>query len=357
MREVYFNGWGLASSLGPNLAVALENLHAPPGAQQRAILSLDQSFPYYAIAQTAGDWNERCTSLLRAVVAEAGGLQRIGAIYLASSSLNVGAIEKNEAHDKHIPDFLARLAKILDWQGPIYWINTACTSSLNAMLMAHKAISNEVIDEALIIGFELENQLSIAGFAGMQLLSTAGSKPFSSDRDGLVLGEAIAVLRLSSQASRWQLAGGAQVIDSSQASGASTSAYQAMLKQTLVDANLNVADIDLIKVQAAGSIPNDAVEADALTNFFDQHTLPLPALLSLKPLLGHTLGASGAAEIALLLEIIGRQTWPDQHQDADAKLRVKLASKMSFKTHTILACILGFGGSHTCIAIKDLSTK
>ncbi len=357
MREVYINGWGLASSLGPNLDVALKNLHTPPAAQQRVILGLDQSFPYFAITQSGSNWHERCARILRSVVAEASAMTCNGAIYLASSSLNVGALEKNETHCQNIPDFLGQLAKILDWQGPRYWINTACTSSLNAMLMAREAISNEVIDEALIIGFELENQLSIAGFAGMQLLSKTESKPFATERDGLVLGEAIAVLRLSAQTSRWQLAGGTQVIDSSQASGASTKAYQTMLKQTLADAKVSIEDIDLMKVQAAGSIPNDAIEANAINNFFEQSTISPPALLSLKSLLGHTLGASGAVEIALLLEIIERQKWPAQQKNTDVNLRVELASKMPQKTRTILACILGFGGSHTCLAIKDMAIK
>lgn len=357
MREVYLNGCGLASSLGSNLDVALANLHAPPCAQQRAILGLDQSFPYFAIAQTAGSWHERCASLLRSVMAEAGAMKRNGAIYLASSSLNVGAIEKNEAHCKHIPDFLAQLAEILDWQGPIYWVNTACTSSLNALLMARLAIANEHIDEAMIIGFELENQLSIAGFAGMQLLSKTRSKPFAFDRDGLVLGEALAILRLSTQTSRWRIAGGAQVIDSNQASGASTRAYHAMLEQCLLDAGLGAADIGLIKVQAAGSIPNDAVEAQALVDFFNQRAMPLPALLSLKPLLGHTLGASGAAEIALLLKILEQQEWPDQPRETDINLKVELACENPADIHSILACILGFGGSHTCIAIEDMQAK
>lgn len=365
MRNVYLNGWGLASSLGVNLKQALENLHAPPGAQQRAILGLEQSFPYFAIASTGGSWHERCASLLRSVVAEAGGVPRNGAIYLASSSLNVGALEKNETHDKNIPDFLAHLAQILDWQGPIYWVNTACTSSLNALLMARTAISNASIDEAIVIGFELENQLSIAGFAGMQLLSKTTSKPFATERDGLVLGEAVAVLRLSALPNRWRLAGGAQVIDSSQASGASTAAYQAMLEQTLADGDLSASDIALIKVQAAGSVPNDAVEADALVDFFARLAIPIPALLSLKPLLGHTLGASGAAEIALLLTLLEQTQlptqlptlWPAQSNETDASLQVKLATEKPLHINAILACILGFGGSHTCIAIKDMSAK
>ncbi len=185
-------------------------------------------------------------------------------------------------------------------------------------------------------------------------MSKTGSKPFATERDGLVLGEALAVLRLSAKAGRWRLAGGAQVIDSSQASGASTRAYHAMLEQTLMDNGLSVSDISLIKVQAAGSIPNDAVEALALVDFFEQRAIPLPALLSLKPLLGHTLGASGAAEIALLMKILEQGQWPDQVQETDTSLNVRLAKEKPMNVNTVLACILGFGGSHSCVVIQDM---
>jgi 3-oxoacyl-[acyl-carrier-protein] synthase-1 len=124
-----------------------------------------------------------------------------------------------------------------------------------------------------------------------------------------------------------------------------------MLKQTLADANLRAGQIDLIKVQAAGSVPNDAVEANALRDFF----APLPPLLSLKPLIGHTLGASGAAEIALMLAMLEKRQWPVLPFERDAGLGVTLAAELPAQRRHILACIMGFGGSHSCIALEDTS--
>ena len=125
-----------------------------------------------------------------------------------------------------------------------------------------------------------------------------------------------------------------------------------MLQQTLQQAQLDSRQIDLIKVQAAGSFPNDAIEAQALCDFFPS----MPPLISLKTLLGHTLGASGAAEIALLLAMLEQRKWPNLALDADildATLGVNFAAELSTQPKHILICNLGFGGSHTCIALED----
>lgn len=347
----------MASNLGANLAEALVQVARPPIPQQRAIRGLSQKFPYHAIAYTASDWKTRCTHLIRQVAAEAGyrAVDQSGrsvALYLASSSTCVGAMEKGESHFENLTDFLAAIAVMLDWQGPVTLINSACTSSLNALLAAQSALERGLIDEALVIGLELDNQLSIAGFAGLQLLSSTQAQPFQAQRDGQILGEAVAALRLSRQPGRWRLAGGAHVIDSSQVSSASAVAYRAMLEQTLKQAHWEPAQIDVIKVQASGSVTNDAVEAHALYDFFPSKAVAMPALVSLKPHIGHTLGASGAAEIALLLAMLAQRQWPTCQPGEDAALNVSLAAKPPQRIAKLLACILGFGGSHACVAIE-----
>lgn len=295
--------------------------------------------------------------LIRQVAEEAGYRpggdkeQRTG-IYLASSSTYVGAMEQGANPFKDLSDFVAAIASMLDWQGPLTLINSACTSSLNALLEARLALEQDQIDEAFVIGLELENRLSLAGFAGLQLLSSTQAQPFQTQRDGQILGEAIAVLRLSRQPGRWRLAGGAHVVDSSQISSASTAAYRTMLEQTLNEAQWTSAQVDVIKVQASGSTINDAVEAEALLDFFSP--AELPALVSLKPVIGHTLGASGAAEIALLLSMLEQRQWP-VGQEAVSELKAGLALHPPPQLKRLLACILGFGGSHACVAIEAMS--
>lgn len=349
MSQVYISGMGLVSSMGPNLGLALQNLTKTPTLALRKVKGLEPLFPYHAIPYSALTWRERCETLIKQALDQTGCSNRSASLFIASSSSYAGALESGEAHAKNIPEFLRQITSALDWQGPIHWISTACTSAHNAILAAKNALLAQVIDDAVIIGLELENQLSIAGFAGMQLLSTQAARPFASDRAGLVLGEAVAAVHLSRQTNRWRIAGGTHVIDSSQPSGASLTAYQKMLDLTISSAGFDKNTIDLIKVQAAGSSLNDETEAHALTGYFAS----LPQLISLKTLIGHTLGASGAAEIVLLLGLLEQKKWPTNLPAAAPNLHVALAKSLPRSTKQILACILGFGGSHSCIAIED----
>src|SRR5450759_3149801 len=75
---------------------------------------------------------------------------------------------------------------------------------------AHALLRSGVVQDALVLGVEVSNRLTLDGFAALQLLSSGRSQPFGKDRDGLVLGEAVAALRLSTRETGiWQMLGGA----------------------------------------------------------------------------------------------------------------------------------------------------
>jgi 3-oxoacyl-[acyl-carrier-protein] synthase-1 len=121
-----------------------------------------------------------------------------------------------------------------------------------------------------------------------------------------------------------------------------------MYRHALAASGLSAAAIDLIKVQAAGSPGNDVVEAQGLREYFGR----VPALVSLKAALGHTMGASGAAEIALLTACIEHAVWPRYEDEVAAELGVALAAAMPEKLRHVLATILGFGGSHASVVLE-----
>jgi 3-oxoacyl-[acyl-carrier-protein] synthase-1 len=108
--------------------------------------------------------------------------------------------------------------------------------------------------------------------------------------------------------------------------------------------------IDLIKVQAAGSPANDAVEAQGLHETFQV----MPALVSLKAAIGHTMGASGAAEIALLTACLdhGHGAWPTYPDTVDTTLGVDLVAHQPDSVRRVMATILGFGGSHAAVVLE-----
>jgi 3-oxoacyl-[acyl-carrier-protein] synthase-1 len=351
MRPVHLVGRGLACSLGLDVPQALTALHQSSSHPSHYALPgiFGGNYPFYSISSRNAGWDERARFLIRRVASEAeAALARHGALFIASSSLDIGAVEQGTA-EMDFDVFAGKIAGWLEWEGPVYLVSTACTSGLNALLAARALLHGGETKEALVLGLELENRVTLGGFAALQLLSLTGCKPFGAARDGLVLGESVAALRLSlRETGHWQLLGGANVVDGSQPTGASLGAVSAMYRRALADSGLAAQAIDLIKVQAAGSPVNDAVEAEALHNSFS----PLPALVSLKAAMGHTMGASGVAEIALLTACLEQGVWPVQEGEVESALGVQLSKRAPNDVQRILATILGFGGSHASVILE-----
>lgn len=347
MRPVYLGGRGLVCALGADLPSALARLAA--GGVEPAPLRLgpEQVWPGFRIEAPAGDWFELARAQIRRAVAECGPADRTAPLFLASCSMNIGAVENDLAHGPECFDFADEIAAWLDWQGPVYWISTACTSASNAMLAAARLIAAGEAEEALVLGVELANRFSCGGFAAMQLLDTRRPRPLAADRAGLMLGEAVAAIRLRARPARWRLAGGANLVDGRDPAGARASAVSEMCAAALRDAGLVPADIDLIKLQAAGSPANDAVEIEGLLGVFGE----LPALTTLKAELGHTLGASAAAELALLTACVDAGRWVAPRQPADPALNIRLATAAPALRY-LMSNLLGFGGGHTSLILE-----
>lgn len=351
MKPVYLAGCGLACSLGLDLRESLAAWRQGGDTTSSCSLpgELGARFPYRAIAGVPGDWNERARQLIGRVALEAGAQHaRAGALFIATSSFDIGAVEQGAAGMDY-NGFADKIAAWLAWTGPVYLISTACTSSLNALLAAHALLRSGKCSEALVLGVELDNRLTLGGFAALQLLSHDHSKPFGLTRNGLVLGEAVAALRLSTrEPSTWKILGGANMVDGKQPTSASAAAMVHMYQSALAHCGLAADAIDLIKVQAAGSPGNDAIEAQGLRDMFPV----IPPLISLKAVIGHTMGASGAAEIALLTAALAQGVWPSYTDAVDETLGVHLAKHPPDSVRRVMATILGFGGGHATVALE-----
>lgn len=352
MRPVYLAGRALASALGLDLVPAAAGVDGilPCEPARYALAGRENgSVPYFSIPFKADSWNERARFLIRRTAIDANANRaRQGALFIATSGQDAAAAEQ----DLSMMDFqflAERIASWLDWQGPVYLVSTACTSSMNAVLSALELLRSGDVNDALVLGLELDNHLTVPGFAGMQLLSRTTSKPFAQARDGLVLGEAVAMLRLSThEQAPWRVLGGANVVDGTQPTSASNTAIVTLCQRALAASGIKAQQIDLIKVQAAGSPGNDAAEAAGLRRAF----VHLPALVSLKPVIGHCMGASGAAEIALLLSCLDSGTWPGFPDLVDPLLGVQLAAQAPPMVRRVMANILGFGGGHAAVVLE-----
>lgn len=351
MKAVYLAGRGLACTLGLDVQASVTALNSRGDVTLLCSLPGEPStgFAYRTIADAQGDWNERARGLIQRVALEAEAQHaRDGALFIATTSFDIGAVEQG-AKGMDYSVFADKIATWLAWAGPVFVVSTACTSSLNAMMAAHALLRSGVVQDALILGVEFSNRLTLDGFAGLQLLSPGRSQPFGEDRDGLVLGEAVSALRLSArETALWKMLGGANVVDGKQPTSASAPVVVSMYQCALAQCGLAADAIDLIKVQAAGSSGNDAIEAQGLRDMFQV----IPPLVSLKSVIGHAMGASGAAEIALLTACLEQGVWPICADAVDKALGVNLAAHQPDSVRRIMATILGFGGGHSTVVLE-----
>ncbi|MEZ5653708.1 MAG: beta-ketoacyl synthase N-terminal-like domain-containing protein [Burkholderiaceae bacterium] len=350
-QPVYLQGRALSSALGADLvsAIALIREQAVPE-PGRLLVATDDAWPYYTIPFDECGWYARARALVRAAIAECGAsVDRDAPLFVASSSLNVGALENGAPWLPDCLTFVETIADWLAWRGPLAWVSTACTSSPVALLDAAALVRSGAASRAVVLGIELRNRFSCAGFGAMHLLDRHAARPFGAKRGGLVLGEAVAALVVGSAPARWRVKGGANFVDARQPAGAHREVVALAMNAALTDSGLHPRDVDLVNVQATGSLHNDAEEGFALHAVFDQ----LPPLATLKTAIGHTLGAAGAAELALLTACLEERTWPALPDfEPDPLLGLRCSDHFAPPRH-VLATALGFGGGHSCIVLED----
>ncbi|MDO5685870.1 MAG: beta-ketoacyl-ACP synthase [Neisseria sp.] len=212
----------------------------------------------------------------------------------------------------------------LQLQGSAYSISTACTSGARALISAARLLRLGVCDAVVCGGVDTLSQLTINGFHSLEVLSDGISNPFSKQRNGINIGEASAVFVMT----RERLSADDLLLLSY---GASSDAYHmssphpqgagaiAAIEAALSAGSLNAADIGWINLHGTGTVQNDAMESLAVAATLGTN---IPCT-STKPLSGHTLGAAGALEAALLWAVISRDDnphgrLPEHHWDGQA---------------------------------------
>ncbi len=196
------------------------------------------------------------------------------------------------------------LAERLGMKGPVLTLNTACSSSANAMLIAASLLQRGEARRALVLGVEGLSAGALTGFYSMMLLDPEGCQPFDTRRSGMQIGEAVGavLLEVDNDDARTgdTLLGGANLCDTHHMTSATPdgSAMRSVMEMALANAGLETADIAVIKAHGTGSSDNDTAESAAMRTLFADR---LPPFTGIKRYLGHTLGACGTVELAAFL--------------------------------------------------------
>ena len=322
-----------------------------------ASASAPDVFPDLPLPPAATDWMARAETIARAVAkalkTRAGLSEREWEqlpCLVGSSSHFIGAREAQPDAGLGPPaEFAAQLGRWCGTSGPAMVVNTACTSGLTALGLARDLVESGACQHALVLGVELANRLTNAGFAALGLLSATKARPCDLTRDGLVLGEAFGALVVSGSG-LWRIAATEIKVDPS--GFAAPAPNEAVIAQVM-DAALSAAgwkEVDLLKLQAGGSPAGDLSEARAVRSMFTA----LPRMVSFKGAIGHTLGASGPAELALLLAALAKGRVPATagFAQVDPELGLEPRAGDGGSVRRVLFNLAGFGGHVASLALE-----
>lgn len=283
---------------------------------------------------------------------------------------------------KMISDMTAGIISIrYGLKGPNYVTTSACASSSNAIIDAYDQIRIGRADVIIAGGAEAAIcPTGVGGFNAMHALSVrnddakGASRPFSKSRDGFVMGEGAATLILEEY--EHAVARGAKIYAEIVGTGLTADAYHItsphpegegayrVMEAALVEAGLNVDDVDYINVHGTSTYAGDIAEAKAIKNLFGEHAYKLN-ISSTKSFTGHLLGAAGALEALLTILAMENGIVPPtiNHEEGDNDPDIDYGMNFTFNkaqkrdVKVALSNTFGFGGHNACIAFKKLESQ
>jgi nodulation protein E len=206
----------------------------------------------------------------------------------------------------------------LNLQGPTYTVATACASGTHAIGQAFHMIRSGQAPVAIAGGTEACITVgTMKGWEALRVLSSDTCRPFSRTRSGLVLGEgsAMMVLEARDRAVRRsariyaELLGFGMSADAADLTSPHADGGKRAMEAALLDARTNPEEVDYVNAHGTGTAVNDRTETMALHRVFRSSPERL-AVSSSKGVLGHSLGAAGALELAATALAIDRQVIP-----------------------------------------------
>ncbi len=197
-----------------------------------------------------------------------------------------------------VTDFVRRYLRL---QGCAFTISTACSSSAKVFASASRMIESGLCDAVVVGGVDSLCMTTLYGFSSLEIVATTPCRPADAERSGISIGEAAGFALLER----------AETCDNAPCLlgyGESSDAYHmssphpegagarlAMLR-ALQRSGVDPAQIDYINLHGTATRANDRAEDIAVSSLFGSET----PCSSTKGWTGHTLGAAGITETAIV---------------------------------------------------------
>ena len=256
--------------------------------------------------------------------------------------------------------------------GSVQTVSTGCTSGLDAVGYAALAIEEGRADVAIAGACDSPiSPITVACFDAIKATSARNddpahaSRPFDASRDGFVLGEGGAVLILEEleQARRrgariYAVLGGFATFGNAYHMTGLTQEGVEMsqaIDRALDHARVDASDVDYVNAHGSGTKQNDRHETAAVKRSLGAHAYRTP-MSSIKSMVGHSLGAIGAIELAACSLALHHGVVPptanysDPDPECDLDYVPNTARELPLRH--VLSVGSGFGGFQSAVVLS-----
>ena len=286
-------------------------------------------------------------------------------LIIASTKGNIDVLSPDsEFYQKSSRVYLPQLGKqiqdFFNLKNEAIVLSNACVSGVLALAIAKRLIQSHYYDDIIVVGGDLVSEFILSGFTSFQAISDKPCKPFSKNRSGITIGEAVASALVTSDKKSItdktvQIIGGASCNDANHISGPSRTGEGLFLsvKSALKEANIKANDIDYISAHGTATNYNDEMESVVFSRL---NMLDIP-LNSLKGYYGHTLGASGLLESIIGIESLNHNALVSSlgYDELGVSKPLNIIKDTERKNVNIfLKTASGFGGCNTAVIFKKV---
>lgn len=258
-----------------------------------------------------------------------------------------------------------QVSMVYGLRGPVFGVTSACSSSNHAFASAVDQLRLGRADIMIAGGTDAPLTYGVLkGWEALRAVARDTCRPFSADRDGLVLGEGagMAVLETYEHAVARgapilaELAGTGMSGDASDIVAPTVEGPMAAMKACLADAGLQPEDIDYVNAHGTGTKFNDQLETQAIRRVFGKHADAL-SVSSTKSMHAHCMGASGAIELIACVMAVREGIVPPtanyREKDPECDLDVTPNVARQRKVRAAISNAFAFGGTNAVVAVKE----
>jgi act minimal PKS ketosynthase (KS/KS alpha) len=278
-----------------------------------------------------------------------------------------------QLHDYFVPSSLAAdVAWAVGAEGQVAVISSGCTSGIDSIGFARQLILEGSADVVIAGATDAPiSPITVACFDAIRATSSfndsaeTASRPFDLSRNGFVLAEGAAMFVMEELSAARRR--GAHVYAEVTGFASRCNAYHMTglrpdgremahaIDSALREAKLDPGDVDYVNAHGSGTKQNDLHETAAFKRSLGEHAYQVP-VSSIKSMVGHSLGAIGAIEIAACALAIEHSVIPPtanlNERDPACDLDYVPLTAREARLRSVLSVGSGFGGFQSAVVIS-----